>query len=90
MRLVYSCKFKVTADESSVQETIKIIDRMCVGKQVRKGPDWKFKDQDGHGEGTVIDADVPSLKDWVKVKWDIGHTNHYRWGAENAFDLVIV
>ena len=84
-----SCQFKVTADESSVQKTIKIVDKMCVGKRVRRGPDWKWGKQDGHGKGTVLDIDPPD-EGWVKVKWDNGRTYSYRWGSENVFDLVII
>ena len=82
-----SCQFKVTADESSVQKTIKIIDKMCMGKQVRRGPDWEWGEQDGHGTGTVLDT---SGEGWVKVKWDNGITYKYRWGSQNVFDLVII
>lgn len=89
LRETGSCEFKVTVGDSSVQKTIKIIDKMCVGKRVRRGPDWKWGDQDGHGEGTVYHGIVPFLdKRWVWVQWDNGLINQYRWGGQNAFDLV--
>eukprot|EP01107_Rhizomastix_libera_P002507 TRINITY_DN1436_c1_g1_i4.p1 TRINITY_DN1436_c1_g1~~TRINITY_DN1436_c1_g1_i4.p1 ORF type:complete len:1935 (+),score=580.20 TRINITY_DN1436_c1_g1_i4:845-5806(+) len=58
-----------------------------VGMRVRKGKDWKWKDQDHGGEGSVLQD---TNDGWVKVKWDHGETNSYRWGAEDCFDLGIV
>ncbi len=46
----------------------------------------KWGDQDGGPgkQGTIIgDGDG-----WAKVKWDSGHENQYRAGAEGCFDLA--
>lgn len=61
---------------------------IAVGMRVKRGPAWKWADQDGSGEGSVIeglDADK-----WVRVKWDNGKSNQYRWGADGSYDLRIV
>lgn len=54
-------------------------------------------DQDGgpNSYGTVIE-----LREWkgepdrmrfgARVRWDAGGTNTYRWGAEDAWDLLVV
>lgn len=62
-----------------------------LGKRVRRGPDWKWRDQDGTppGEGTVLKC-ARGNEGWLKVRWDCGNKNHYRWGAEGAYDLTIV
>ena len=83
-----SCEFKMTADQSSVQKTIQVPEKMCVGKRVRRGPDWKWGEQDGHGTGTVTSIHLSSRV--VTVKWDIGNVVNYRWGNQGAFDLVFV
>ncbi|XP_077982613.1 uncharacterized protein LOC144437539 [Glandiceps talaboti] len=58
-----------------------------LGSRVRRGKDWKWKDQDKHGVGTVIEHDKEG---WVHVEWDHGDDNKYRWGAEDAHDVKIV
>merc|ERR1711939_1126315 len=63
---------------------------MVVGARVRRGRDWKWGDQDG-GVGKVgsvleeVDSDG-----WVRVKWDSGSSNKYRWGASGCHDLELV
>ena len=61
-----------------------------VGTRVKRGPDWKWEDQDGGvgGLGTVVKA--PTAQDWARVEWDAGDANTYRWGHSGAFDLVVV
>ncbi len=39
------------------------------------------------GEGVVSSYDSPG---WVRVTWDKGRPNVYRWGAEDKYDLEIV
>eukprot|EP00049_Salpingoeca_infusionum_P023060 m.10178 g.10178 ORF g.10178 m.10178 type:complete len:2070 (+) comp5531_c0_seq1:203-6412(+) len=62
--------------------------RVQPGLRVVRGPDWKWNNQDGDppGPGTV----VSSIENgWVDVKWDCGHRNSYRMGAESGkFDLT--
>jgi len=58
------------------------------GQRVVRGPDWKWGTQDGNGEGTVTeDKNGPA---WVRVKWDNGNSNTYRWGADDKFDLKLI
>jgi len=61
------------------------------GARVRRGPNWKWGDQDGGpgGLGTFRGMD-PSSKGWARVEWDSGVTNNYRMGAEGAVDLEVV
>eukprot|EP00727_Mastigamoeba_balamuthi_P004107 m51a1_g13694 putative hect domain and rcc1 family domain containing protein (1787) ;mRNA; r:16347-29979 len=57
------------------------------GKNVVRGRDWKWSDQDG-GAGNV--GHVESCKDGrARVKWASGYSSMYRYGAEGAFDLQI-
>lgn len=55
-----------------------------------RGPDWMWGSQ-GDGEEGV----VQQIKDWkgipqkgVRVRWDNGESNMYRYGAENCYDVV--
>ncbi|XP_070574612.1 uncharacterized protein [Ptychodera flava] len=58
-----------------------------LGSRIRRGKDWKWKDQDKNGVGTVIEHDKEG---WVHVEWDHGDDNKYRWGAEGKRDLKTV
>jgi hypothetical protein len=61
------------------------------GMRVIRGPDWKWNDQDQNGPGTVTQGSgESSSEDWVRVKWDHGSQNGYRWGAENCYDLLVI
>ncbi len=61
------------------------------GMRVLRGPDWKWNDQDQNGPGTVTQGSGESSSDdWVRVRWDHGSSNGYRWGAENCYDLVVI
>lgn len=65
-----------------VGEPVKFAD---TGARVRRGPDWKWGDQDEYGAGTIVG------KYWVRVEWDHGRSNAYRVGRDrfsNAYDLV--
>jgi hypothetical protein len=56
--------------------------------RVTRGPDWKWKDQDGGSDslGTI----TGTLHDgWVDVTWDGGTSNSYRMGAEGKYDLQL-
>jgi hypothetical protein len=33
---------------------------------------------------------LPNANGWCSVKWDNGHSNSYRWGAEGKRDLTIL
>ena len=65
--------------------------------RVTRGPDWRWGNQDGGSgsRGTVV-----AIKPWlgepsnqrygVRVVWEAGGGNTYRWGAEDAYDLRVV
>ncbi|XP_065207160.1 E3 ubiquitin-protein ligase HECTD1 isoform X3 [Planococcus citri] len=60
---------------------------LTIGARVTRGIDWKWRDQDGPGEGTV----TGNLHNgWVDITWDNGSTNSYRMGAEGKYDLKIL
>ncbi len=73
------------------------------GTRVRRGPDWRYNNQDvsAGNLGTVIRQDseekyVPGV--WLRVRWDntdrlAGHEDVYRWGGGakgNFYDLEVV
>lgn len=47
------------------------------GDRVKRGPTWDWRDQDGGGEGEVIEV---SWGGWHRVKWDAGHVDSYQYG----------
>lgn len=59
-----------------------------VGTRVRRGPHWKWGDQDKNGPGTIVKTD--STPGWVDVQWDSDVKNSYRYGKESAFDVKVV
>ncbi|XP_052279348.1 uncharacterized protein LOC127877469 [Dreissena polymorpha] len=61
-----------------------------IGSRVRRGPDWKWKNQDSNGVGTVVGH--WDNETWVTVEWDAklpGGNRGYQYG-EGRFDLLIV
>jgi len=52
---------------------------MMVGTKVVRGKDWKWQDQDGCLEGTVIGEIEPD--GWLRVRWNSGATNSYRFSS---------
>ncbi|MCC6625585.1 MAG: hypothetical protein IT385_30385 [Deltaproteobacteria bacterium] len=61
--------------------------RLAVGDRVRRGPDWRWDDQDGDQPGIVIQLRPDDEEGWVRVRWDHGGENNYRFGADDAYDL---
>ncbi|CAG9785575.1 unnamed protein product [Diatraea saccharalis] len=62
---------------------------LCAGARVLRGPDWKWRDQDGpHPAMGTVTSDLHN--GWVDVRWDHGGRNSYRMGAEGKFDLKVV
>eukprot|EP01065_Artemidia_motanka_P000820 TRINITY_DN10388_c0_g1_i2.p1 TRINITY_DN10388_c0_g1~~TRINITY_DN10388_c0_g1_i2.p1 ORF type:complete len:869 (+),score=114.26 TRINITY_DN10388_c0_g1_i2:64-2670(+) len=49
------------------------------GSRVRRGPTWKWKDQDASGEGVVLSVD--ETMGWVQVRWESGGRRTYRYGG---------
>jgi len=64
------------------------IRHMALRARVVRGPDWKWRDQDGThmGEGTITGE---LHNGWIDVTWDHGGSNSYRMGAEGKFDLKL-
>ena len=61
---------------------------LYVGDTVKRGPDWKWGDQDGGGLGEVTGS---SPGDWVKVTWAAtGRRDVYRYGHEACYDVELV
>ena len=59
------------------------------GDRVKRGPDWRWGDQDGGDDhGTV--TGVASYARWCRVTWDNGNSNSYRVGSDGAHDLCFV
>jgi hypothetical protein len=63
---------------------------LAAGMRVRRGPDWKWQDQDG-GRGSLGTVTAPDREHqgWWWVKWDSGQQNRYRWGVGGAYDLEV-
>lgn len=59
-----------------------------LGSRVRRGPDWRYNNQDQGGPGTVVGHDRDHIRVWVE--WDCGHTNVYTFNPLFGRDLVLV
>lgn len=59
-----------------------------VGCFVKRGPDWKWEDQDG-GIGSI--GAVYRIKDdaTVYVRWPCGRRSNYRFGYDGKFDIEV-
>jgi len=67
-------------------------DSLCRSARVRRGPDWKWSNQDGGDAadslGTV--TSTSSSSGWCTVSWDKGGSNYYRVGAGGGnYDLCL-
>ena len=58
-----------------------------VGAKVMRGPDWKWRNQDG-GEGNIGTIENVQANIWVSVRWSRASWNSYRVGAEDSYDLI--
>ncbi|KAH3731883.1 hypothetical protein Pelo_17287, partial [Pelomyxa schiedti] len=57
-----------------------------LAKRVRgNGPSWKWGEQGSRGAGYVVKLEDPG---WVRILWDDGTSNVYRWGIRH-FDLIV-
>ncbi|KAL3837576.1 hypothetical protein ACJMK2_022924, partial [Sinanodonta woodiana] len=63
-------------------------ERIATGCHVRRGPDWKWDNQDGTpgAEGVVIHVQD---EDYVWVRWPNKTQNVYRFGLEGYLDLEV-
>ncbi|KAH3797718.1 hypothetical protein DPMN_151305 [Dreissena polymorpha] len=58
-----------------------------IGSRVRRGPDWKWDNQDKDGPGTVVGHCEDDVRVWVQ--WDnTEDRNVYRYGE--SFDVLVV
>ena len=67
----------------------KVLDKVCIGLRVVRGPDWEWGDQDG-GEGhvgTVVELDVARRA--AVVQWDCTERCLYRCGHDSKYDLRV-
>lgn len=59
-----------------------------LGKDVMRGPDWRYDDQDG-GKGNAGKVISVKSNGWVKVRWQSKRTEyHYRWGCDKLYEVV--
>jgi hypothetical protein len=67
--------------------TLVRVSSLHVGDRVRRGPDWRWGDQDGGtgNAGTITEVDSDG---WALVKWDKGGSNKYRTEKAGGTDLV--
>jgi len=55
---------------------------------VERGPDWKWDNQDG-GPGKKGRVTRGVVDGWVKIKWDAGGENSYRYGNDGKYDIKV-
>ncbi|RLN96945.1 hypothetical protein BBJ28_00019457, partial [Nothophytophthora sp. Chile5] len=80
-------KLRNKQEESHLKE-------LKVGCKVIRGPNWKWRDQDG-GEGSI--GTVEGVSPWsgvdgegMSVRWPNDSLYTYRWGADRNYDLIHV
>ncbi|XP_052099443.1 uncharacterized protein LOC127733989 isoform X2 [Mytilus californianus] len=56
-----------------------------IGTRVRRGPDWRWDNQDLEMPGTVVSH---TNTGHIWVEWDFGNINRYRYGVEGCYDVV--
>nr|XP_034324566.1 uncharacterized protein LOC117689052 isoform X2 [Crassostrea gigas] len=52
-----------------------------IGSRVRRGPDWRWENQDDNMPGTVV---AHKARGYLTVEWDNGNRGKYRYGAESG------
>lgn len=75
----------IPQQETPKSSDSKIVTTRDIGARVVRGRDWKWGEQDKNGTGTIIEGGYTER--WTGVKWDSGHTNCYRIGDDNKYDL---
>ena len=65
---------------------------IAVKARVRRGPHWKWGNQDGNSFGTVkaVEKWDTHLSKGVVVHWDSGSEGKYRWNVNGCFDLQVI
>nr|XP_022329688.1 uncharacterized protein LOC111128392 [Crassostrea virginica] len=86
------CSSSKLLEDKEAEEEIEFLERdpnmPNLGTRVRRGPDWKWKNQDGQGAGTVVGHGTRA--GWINVEWDTGLMLPYRYGCNglfNAYDI---
>lgn len=70
------------------QANVVTMANLVVGRRVRRGPDWRWGDQDQSSVGELLGSDSPG---WARVRWAVGSTvNSYRVSGPGQYDLVFV
>lgn len=64
--------------DSSITETKEM---PPIGSRVRRGPDWRWDNQDDNLPGTVV---AHKARGYLTVEWDNGNRGKYRYGAESG------
>lgn len=68
-------------------ELVNYLHPYVVGSMVKRGPMWRWGNQDGEGLGKIIAVTEPD--GWLTVLWiSTGITNNYRAGFNEEYDLV--
>ncbi|XP_062617094.1 uncharacterized protein LOC134278812 isoform X2 [Saccostrea cucullata] len=52
-----------------------------IGSRVRRGPDWRWENQDDNLPGTVV---AHKARGYLTVEWDNGNRGKYRYGADSG------
>ncbi|XP_052696521.1 uncharacterized protein LOC128175139 isoform X1 [Crassostrea angulata] len=63
-------------------------ENIAVGCLVKRGPDWKWFDQDG-GEGNIGSVYRVKKDKTVHVRWPNGKKSNYRFGYEGRYDVSL-
>ncbi|XP_046568677.1 uncharacterized protein LOC124277072 isoform X1 [Haliotis rubra] len=58
-----------------------------LGSRVVRGPDWLWGNQDTEAPGTIFNHALDNI---VWVIWDNGHSNVYRYGQKDKYDVITV
>ncbi|XP_022333075.2 uncharacterized protein LOC111130362 isoform X1 [Crassostrea virginica] len=61
--------------------TIETKEMPPIGSRVRRGPDWRWDNQDDNLPGTVV---AHKSRGYLTVEWDTGNRGKYRYGAESG------
>ncbi|XP_071117144.1 uncharacterized protein [Haliotis cracherodii] len=61
-----------------------------LGSRVRRGPDWKSKDEDSEGPGTIINHSNNPYLVWVRWDFNSDRNYQYSYGYEGQYDVLLV
>ncbi|KDO27055.1 hypothetical protein SPRG_07766 [Saprolegnia parasitica CBS 223.65] len=92
---VTQLKVQRPVDElEAAKAAAEVIPPLGIGCKVKRGPHWKWRDQDG-GDGMI--GTVEGISPWsgvegegMSVRWPNEALYTYRWGADGNYDLTHV